>query len=187
MAANARPLRAVVRDAVQRAWQRAIEAGTLPALPAEAQGLQVEVERPGDPVHGDFASNLALKLARPYRRSPLEIARALADALRATDAGDHATMDSGDADALFRSVEVAPPGFVNLVLADEVVAESVAAVLRAGPAYGRVQAALPQRFDVEFVSANPTGPLHVGNARGAFVGDFLCRILDAAGHDVFRE
>jgi arginyl-tRNA synthetase len=182
MAANAPPLRGVVRDAIQRAWQRAIEAGTLPALPADAQGLQVEVERPADPVHGDFASNLALKLARPYRRPPLEIARALADSLRTTRARDDETTEP-----LFRSVEVAAPGFVNLVLADEVVAESVAEVLRAGTGYGRVQAALPQGFDVEFVSANPTGPLHVGNARGAFVGDFLCRILDAAGHKVTRE
>jgi arginyl-tRNA synthetase len=172
----------VVRDAIRRAWEHAVEAGTLPAVPAEAQGLQVEVERPADPVHGDFASNLALKLARPYRRPPLEIARTLADSLRTTRARDDETTEP-----LFRSVEVAAPGFVNLVLADEVVAESVAEVLRAGPAYGRVQAALPQGFDVEFVSANPTGPLHVGNARGAFVGDFLCRILDAAGHAVTRE
>jgi arginyl-tRNA synthetase len=183
MAVHTPPLRGVVRNAIQRAWQRAIEAGTLPALPAEAESLRVEVDRPADPAHGDFASNLALKLARPYRLPPLLIARALADALQSTDTGRAGTTTM----SLFRSVEVAPPGFLNVVLADEVVAASVAEVLRAGPGYGRLQSSEPHRFDVEFVSANPTGPLHVGNARGAFVGDFLCRILDAAGHEVTRE
>jgi arginyl-tRNA synthetase len=176
------PMRRIVRDAVRRAWDQAIQAGTLPPLPAGAPAVDVEVERPADPAHGDFASNLALKLARPYGRPPTAIAAALASALEASVPGT----SSGDR-PLFRSIEAAPPGFLNLALSDAIVADHVAQILRAGPAYGRLQADVPHRFDVEFVSANPTGPLHVGNARGAFVGDFLSRILAAAGHEVTRE
>jgi arginyl-tRNA synthetase len=143
----------------------------------------VEIERPADPSHGDFASNLALQLARPYRRPPMAIAGALAAQLEGG-------ADSGDEPPgapLLRSVAVAPPGFLNLTLDDAFISAHVARILEAGEAYGRVRAGVRERIDVEFVSANPTGPLHVGNARGAFVGDFLSRILEAAGHAVTRE
>ena len=210
------PVRTVLRELVRAAWQRATEAGELRA-PDDAGGavdgtsreafreaLDVEIERPADPSHGDFASNLALKLARPYRRSPMEIARVLAAALddqRDADAagggsvglsgggpGDEAGDGSSDGPGWpLASVTVAPPGFLNLVLDRRFVTRSVAGILQAGERYGTVEAAEAHRFDVEFVSANPTGPLHVGNARGAFVGDFLSRILTAAGHEVTRE
>ena len=178
-AASPPPIRTIVREAVRSAWQRAIDAGTLPAPPSEGPWLEVEVERPADPAHGDFASNLALKLARPYRRPPLEIAQAIATAL------DGAL--GAITPALLRAAAAAAPGFLNLTLDDAFVARQVGEILRAGERYGRVTAAPAQRIDVEFVSANPTGPLHVGNARGAFVGDFLCRILEAGGHAVTRE
>ncbi len=100
-------IRPQVRDAVRRAWDAAVAAGALPALGAEAEAPAVGIERPSNPAFGDFATNLAMKLARPLRRSPLDIAGALAEALRA----------GPDAD-LFASIEVAKPGFVNLRLAD---------------------------------------------------------------------
>jgi arginyl-tRNA synthetase len=175
------PVRTALRELVQAAWRRAIEAGELPAL--DVSTAEVEIERPADPSHGDFASNLAMQLARPYRRAPMDIAEAIAAQLEKV--GDTRYAPPGP--RLLRSVAVAPPGFLNLSLDEAFVGAHVARIIEAGTAYGRVQAVERQRVDVEFVSANPTGPLHVGNARGAFVGDFLSRILEAAGHVVTRE
>ncbi|HEX2753922.1 MAG TPA: arginine--tRNA ligase [Candidatus Limnocylindrales bacterium] len=172
------PIRTQVREAVARAWQRAIEAE---ALPIVEDGLPVvEIERPASPDHGDFAASLALKLARPYRRAPLDIARALADAI-AADAADAASASP------IASVDVAPPGFLNLRLTDTALEGTVATVLVDPAGWGRVPAVRPRTVNVEFVSANPTGPLTIGNARGAFVGDLLCRVLEAGGQAVTRE
>jgi arginyl-tRNA synthetase len=172
-------LRSRTAAAMDRAWARAVESGALPAMPADVTPPALEVDRPGDPDHGDLATNLALKLARPYRRSPLEIARTLADALMA-DATSHPDSPIG-------SVSVAPPGFVNIRIADAALEEMLAGVLARPDDWGRVAVAEPRHVDVEFVSANPTGPLHIGNARGAFVGDLLSRVLEAGGHRVTRE
>jgi arginyl-tRNA synthetase len=174
------PIRTQVRDAVGRAWQKAIEAGDLPPLDAAAPPIEVEVERPANAEHGDFASNLAMKLARPYRRAPLEIATALAAAI-AADADDPGVATP------IAAVETAPPGFLNLRLTDEALGATVRSVLADGVAWGRVPPVRPRRVNVEFVSANPTGPLTIGNARGAFVGDLLCRVLEAGGQTVTRE
>jgi arginyl-tRNA synthetase len=169
-------LRARVRAAVEQAWADAVTAGRLPAIDDPAAAPAVEVERPANAAFGDFATNLALKLARPLRRSPLEIAEALAEALR------------GEAGAgLIAAAEVARPGFVNLRIADAAYEGLVAGILAAPAAWGRIPAVNPRRVNVEFVSANPTGPLTVGNARGAFVGDLLCRVLEAGGQAVTRE
>ncbi len=172
------PLRARARDAVGAAWERAVASGTLPAAPEHAELPAVEIERPAKPEHGDLATGLAMKLARPYRMPPLRIAQALADEL-ATAVGEPGSVIAG--------VAVAPPGFLNLRLSDGALEGLVAGVLAAPEAWGRVRATTPRRVNVEFVSANPTGPLHIGNARGAFVGDLLCRVLEAAGHQVTRE
>ncbi len=143
-------------------------------------GPQVEVERPADPVHGDFASNLAMKLARPYRMAPLAIATALAAELTAEAADDPASP--------IVAAEVAAPGFLNLRLRDDALEATVAAILADPSSWGRTAAEGSGRsVNVEFVSANPTGPLHVGNARGAFIGDLLSRVLEAGGQRVTRE
>jgi arginyl-tRNA synthetase len=174
-------LRTRTREAVERAWAQALASGALPPVPADQPVPTVEIVRPDNPEHGDFASNLALKLARPLRRNPMAIADSIAEELRRDP---HAENPIG-------SVEVAPPGFLNLRLAPSAVLGAVDAALAAGPAFGRVTtpgaATRPLRVNVEFVSANPTGPLHIGNARGAFVGDLLCRVLEAAGQQVTRE
>ena len=175
------PNRERARLAVERAWARAVASGALPAPPAAPDGVElpaVEVERPAKPEHGDLATGLAMKLARPCRMAPLRIAEAIAAELAA---------EAGAAGSPIASVEVAPPGFLNIRLADEALEELVAGVLANPGSWGRVRAEKPRRVNVEFVSANPTGPLHIGNARGAFVGDLLCRVLEAAGHDVARE
>jgi arginyl-tRNA synthetase len=172
------PIRTQVRTAVGRAWQRAIETGELPAI---EEGLpEVDIERPAKPEHGDFAASLAMKLARPYRRSPLDIAGVLAAAI-ADDVADTGT------DSPIDSVEVAAPGFLNLRLTDRALEQAIGAILADPAGWGRVPAVRPRTVNVEFVSANPTGPLTIGNARGAFVGDLLCRVLEAGGQQVTRE
>ena len=172
------PIRTQVRDAVERAWQQAVDAGTLPRLPDDAERPTISVERPAHLDHGDLASNLAMKLARPYRRGPLDIARALATEI---------ARDAAAGQSPIASVEVAPPGFLNLRLADRTLESTVGAILADPAAWGRVPAVRPRTVNVEFVSANPTGPLTIGNARGAFVGDLLCRVLEAGGQAVTRE
>jgi arginyl-tRNA synthetase len=172
------PLRSRVRAAIEAAWERAVAAGTLPAATDGAPLPGVEIARPASEEHGDLASNLALKLARPYRRAPLDIAAALA-----------AEIERGATDPAspIASVQVAPPGFLNLRLSDHVLEETIGSILTAPEAWGRVAPVRPRRVNVEFVSANPTGPLTIGNARGAFIGDLLCRILEAGGQAVTRE
>jgi arginyl-tRNA synthetase len=169
-------LRARVRAAVEQAWADAVTAGRLPALEDAAAAPRVEIERPANPAFGDFATNLAMKLARPLRRSPLEIAEALATSMR-----------DGPAASLIASAEVARPGFLNLRVTDDAFAGVVKEILTEPGTWGRIPAVHPRRVNVEFVSANPTGPLTVGNARGAFVGDLLCRVLEAGGQQVTRE
>ncbi len=174
------PLRSLVRDAIDHAWSRAVAAGSLPAVPDAAQAPLAQVERPADSSHGDFASTLAMKLARPYRMAPLAIATALADELRREAA------ETPDGTPI-ASAEVAMPGFLNLRLTDRALEATIAAALAQPEAWGRVATIRPRSVNVEFVSANPTGPLHIGNARGAFVGDLLCRVLEAGGQRVTRE
>jgi arginyl-tRNA synthetase len=131
----------------------------------------VHVERPNDPSHGDFATNVALANARTFRRDPREVAENVVEAL----------------DAPFvRQAEVAGPGFVNFWLSPEVLWEEIATLLRDGEEYGRKEPS-GEPVQIEFVSANPTGPLHVGHGRHAAYGDSLARILEAAGGYVSRE
>jgi arginyl-tRNA synthetase len=133
----------------------------------------IEIARPQAAEHGDFSTNLAMQLARQLKRAPRDIANDLVAALAA--------------DELISRAEVAGPGFVNVWLQPRHVEHSVDAIRRQGLDYGRTQTASPRSINVEFVSANPTGPLTVGNARGAFVGDLLCRVLEATGQKVTRE
>ncbi len=171
-------VRSQIRAAIERAWERAVTAATLPAMPAGDARVEVEVERPADPEHGDLATNVAMRLARPYRLAPMAIASALAAELAA---------DSATADTLIERVDVAPPGFINLRLADRALEGPLTAALGDPAAWGRSVTTEPRIVNVEFVSANPTGPLHVGNARGAFIGDMLSRVLEAGGQRVTRE
>jgi arginyl-tRNA synthetase len=174
------PLRTQVRAALERARDRAVEAGALPAAALGDDAATVEIERPADPLHGDLASNLAMKLARPCRMAPLAIASALKEELeREIEVDASATP--------IATVDVAPPGFINLRLADRALEGLVDAVLASPEAWGTVEPVRPRRVNVEFVSANPTGPLTIGNARGAFIGDLLSRVLEAGGQEVTRE
>ena len=178
------PIRSQVRDAVERAWSRAVASGALPPSPEGVELPAVDVERPANPDHGDLAASIAMKLARPYRRAPLDIARAIATEIEA-DIGS--TGQAGDGRSPIASVDVAPPGFLNVRVSDDALAGTVRSVLRDPDGWGRKTTDRPRRVNVEFVSANPTGPLTIGNARGAFVGDLLSRVLEAGGQTVTRE
>jgi arginyl-tRNA synthetase len=171
------PIRSQVRHAVERAWQRAIDRGALPPLAGDAEPPTVDVERPANAERGDLASNLAMKLARPYRRGPLDIARAVADEI---------AVETAEGTSPIASVEVAAPGFLNLRLSDGVLKRTVGAILADPAGWGHVPPVRPRTVNVEFVSANPTGPLTIGNARGAFIGDLLSRVLEAGGQSVTR-
>ncbi len=143
------------------------------ALPAGLDLGAVSVEPPREAGHGDAACNAALVLAREARRKPREIAALLAARLE-----EHAAL---------RAVEVAGPGFVNLRLTDEFWRARLGELLAAGPGYGAEDLGGGRRVNVEYVSANPTGPLHVGHARGAVVGDALANLLAHMGFAVTRE
>jgi arginyl-tRNA synthetase len=171
-------VRARVREAIEAAWVAAVAAGSLPAVPGDQASPAVEIARPAKAEHGDLATNLAMKLARPLRRPPLAIAEAIAERLAAAAAQPGSPIASAAA---------AAPGFINLQLSDAVLEETIDAILAAPAAWGQVAPIRPRSVNVEFVSANPTGPLTIGNARGAFIGDLLCRILEAGGQRVTRE
>ncbi|MDA8232240.1 MAG: arginine--tRNA ligase [Magnetospirillum sp.] len=142
-------------------------------LPAGLDTAKVTAEPPREAEHGDVATNAAMVLSKPAGMKPRDLA-----ALLAAELGAHPAVTA---------VEVAGPGFINLRLADEFWADRLADVLRAGQAYGDSQAGRGQRVNVEYVSANPTGPMHIGHARGAVVGDALAALLDKAGFSVARE
>ena len=160
---------AELSTAVRAAVQAAVDAGDLTVPVPEA----VKVERPKVREHGDYATSVALQLAKPAGRPPREVAEAVAAHLR-------------DVEGIAK-VDVAGPGFLNITLDSAAQGELARTVVTAGPAYGRTTTMAGQRLNLEFVSANPTGPLHLGHVRWAAVGDALGRILQAAGAEVTTE
>ncbi|WP_028293723.1 arginine--tRNA ligase [Oceanobacter kriegii] len=141
-------------------------------LPADFEP-RIQIENTRDKAHGDLATNLAMMLAKPAGKKPRDLADLLVAAL--------------PENTLVEKVEIAGPGFINFFLSQESTASLVKAVLEAGDAYGRNNSGEGKKVQVEFVSANPTGPLHIGHGRGAAVGDCICRLLEANGWDVTRE
>ncbi len=154
-----------LRDAIHSAQESGdIAFTTLP---------EVVIERPQDPAHGDFASGIALKLARSVRMSPLQLAHIIVRRLEPV--GEIA------------SISVAAPGFINFAVKRDWLVELIPTILNAADTYGNVAVGAGKSVQVEFVSANPTGPLHVGHGRGAVLGSTLANVLEAAGFEVQRE
>ncbi len=141
-------------------------------IPSDASP-EIAVTRTRDASHGDFATNLAMQLAKPARRKPREIAEALVAALPASD--------------FIRETAIAGPGFINFFVTEDEQSAVIGRVLRGGADYGRSEVGAGTRVQVEFVSANPTGPLHVGHGRGAALGATIANLLVATGFDVQRE
>ena len=170
---NYNPRAALLAEAkalLEQAAKAAMADGSLP----EAELPAFIVEIPADPKNGDVASNLAMAGARTFRKAPRMIAEAITAHLPALD------------DTAFDRVEIAGPGFINLYAS---LSWFTGVVLAASTneAYGRTDFGKGQRYNVEFVSANPTGPMHIGNARGGALGDCLAAVLDWAGYEVTRE
>ena len=143
----------------------------------EGSDLQptILLERPRDPSHGDIACNIAMQIAKPLRKNPREIAQAVVANLEAQN------------NPLISAVEIAGPGFINIRIATAAKQSVVKTVLQQGATYGQSQRGAGQKVVVEFVSANPTGPLHVGHGRQGALGDALAALLDVQGYDVSRE
>ena len=159
-----------VKQAVMEAVGRAIAAGELPEQPIPP----FTVEIPADRSHGDFATNAAMVSARAFRMAPVKIGEAILRHLDLTG-------------FYLESCEMAGAGFLNFTLSNRFYADILADIRALGEEYGRSDYGKGKRVDVEFVSANPTGPMHIGNARGGALGDCLSNVLDAAGFAVTRE
>lgn len=159
-----------INEILLNAYEKAAEAGILP----QGAELKGTVEIPKDTQNGDYAANHAMTGAKALRMAPRKIAEALAE---------NAQLDG----TWFTSIEVAGPGFINFRLSDKWYADVMAAVDSEGMDYGRINVGQGRKLMVEFVSANPTGPMHMGNARGGVLGDALASVLDRAGYNVWRE
>lgn len=167
----------IVKEAEEQLYQcileamgRCVSAGTLPAEPVPAFNIEV----PADVSHGDYSSNAAMVCARAFRMAPVKIAGAILGELDLSG-------------TYFDKAEMAGPGFLNFFLNQRFFACVLEDVKACGDAYGRSDYGKGKKIMVEYISANPTGPMHMGNARGGALGDCLASVLDYAGYDVFRE
>ena len=164
---------AIIRDLIVEKVQRAVEEARRGGVLLLDTLPPIAVEHPANPEHGDFATGLPLRLARATRINPMKIAEEL---VKLVSLGEEV-----------ERVWVAPPGFINFHLRDGWLAGQVEAIREAGHRYGSIEAGAGRSVIVEFVSVNPTGPVHVGHTRGAVLGSTLARVLDAAGYSVTRE
>lgn len=159
-----------VKETVMNALGRLVAEGKIEAVPLPA----FNVERPADVSHGDFSCNAAMASAKALRNNPRAIGQMIADA---------AVLDG----TVFEKIEVAEPGFLNFFISPLWFNETVGEVISSGSDYGKTELGKGKRVLVEFVSANPTGPMHIGNARGGALGDSLSSVLQFAGYEVERE
>lgn len=160
-----------VNGLIRSSMEKAMANGQLP----QADLPNYSVEIPGDTAHGDFATNAAMVSARSFRNAPAKIAAILLE-----------NMDFATA-AYVEKAEIAGPGFINFFVKDAWFAATVSGILEAGKEYGRSDYGKGEKVMIEFVSANPTGPMHMGNARGGAIGDCLAAAMDACGYDVTKE
>lgn len=157
-------------EAIESAVKSAIESGDLP----QADIPKFIIEKPADKKNGDFSSNIAMAGARAFHQAPRMIAEAIVK---------NFSLDGGYIDRC----EIAGPGFINFYLSNKYYSDVLKDIVASGDSYGRSDYGEGKKILVEFVSANPTGPMHIGNARGGAIGDCLASVLDAAGYDVQRE
>jgi len=162
-------LKQTITDLLNKAVKEAQKAGKLPAFAPP----ETAIEHPQNPEHGDYSSSLALKLAREAHMKPLDIAKAVINFISPSPE--------------IEKVEVAPPGFINFTLKNEWLSKQVDAILSEGKTYGNIALGKSKKIQIEFVSVNPTGPIHVGHGRGAVLGSTLCNIMNAGGYDVTKE
>ncbi|WP_085994008.1 arginine--tRNA ligase [Oceanobacillus senegalensis] len=164
-----------VLEQTEDTLKQEIEAAVLKANLATKEELpEIILEKPKDKAHGDFAANIAMQLARIAKKAPRQIADDIINNIDQTKAS-------------IEKVEVAGPGFINFFMKNDFLGDIIPTILDADSEYGKTNSGNGESVQVEFVSVNPTGDLHLGHARGAAYGDVLCNVLDAAGYDVERE
>jgi len=163
----------LVRDTIANAVAAALEKANRDGVINADSIPDIEIERPNNPEHGDFATNLPLRLARAARANPLQLAQLITERIESSSEID--------------SVAAAPPGFINFKLSESWLRQQVESVRAAGDSFGASDIGAGLKVMVEFVSVNPTGPVHVGHTRGAVLGSALANALEAAGYDVTRE
>ncbi|MFC7319393.1 arginine--tRNA ligase [Halobacillus campisalis] len=164
----------IVEQTEQKLKDEIVRAVKEAGLASDEEMPVVVLEQPKDKSHGDYATNMAMQLARVAKKNPRQIAEELVEKFDRSKAS-------------IEKMEVAGPGFINFYMNNEYLTDLVPTILEAEENYGRTEIGKGHKIQVEFVSANPTGTLHLGHARGAAVGDSLCNVLDAAGYDVSRE
>jgi arginyl-tRNA synthetase len=162
-------LKQKIADLVAKAMKEAQKAGKLPSFNLP----EIVIEHPQNPEHGDYSSSLALKTAREARMKPMDIATAIAGFVAPSPE--------------IEKLNVAPPGFINFTLKNDWLSKQVDVILAEGKTYGNIDVGKGKKIQIEFVSINPTGPLHVGNGRGAVLGSTLCNVMTAAGYEVTKE
>jgi arginyl-tRNA synthetase len=162
-------LKQTITNLLKEAITRAQKAGKLP----QTSIPEIVIEHPQKPEHGDYASSISLKLARATRVNPMTIAKEIARLIAPAPE--------------IAKVSVAPPGFINFTIKDQWLTQQVGAILEAGDTYGNIELGQGKRVQIEFVSVNPTGPLHVGHGRGAILGSTLANVLTSAGYRVEKE
>ena len=163
----------LVKDTVAAIVTAALEQANRDGAISVDTAPDIEIDRPNNPEHGDFATNLPLRLARAARANPMQLAQLIAERI-----------EPGPEIA---SLEPAPPGFINFKLSDEWLQQQVETVIAAGVGFGAAEVGAGRKVMVEFVSVNPTGPVHVGHTRGAVLGSALANTMQAAGYEVTRE
>ena len=163
----------LVKDTVAAIVAAALERANRDGVISVDTAADIEIERPNNPEHGDFATNLPLRLARAARANPMQLAQLIAERIQPGPE--------------IASVDPAPPGFINFKLSDQWLQQQVEAVIAAGDGFGSAEAGAGRKVMVEFVSVNPTGPVHVGHTRGAVLGSALANTMQAAGYEVTRE
>ena len=163
----------IVKNEIVKLFENAIEEAAREGRIPDGQRPQVKIEYPKEERFGDYSSPFALEAARVFRRSPLEIGGIIASYMERSDMVERA--------------EVAKPGFVNLFLSPEYLYRIMNAIVEERDSYGRNSKGSPRRVNIEFVSANPTGPLNIVSARAAAIGDTLAKLLEASGDEVDRE
>lgn len=163
----------IIYNKVLKALEECVKRGDFGTIPPPDLALRHQVSQPKQEAHGDYASNIALMLSGPLRRKPREIGEVLAEEL--------------EKDPLFQKIDVAGPGFLNFFISNAYWQDNLRVILDKAGDYGRLDVGRGQKVLVEYVSANPTGPLHVGHGRGAAIGDSLARILSFAGFSVETE
>jgi arginyl-tRNA synthetase len=162
-------LKQTITELLTKAIVAAQQAGKLPTVTLP----EIIIERPQNPEHGDYASSISLKLARAIGTSPLKIAGEIAGFITPS--------------AEINSVTIAPPGFINFTLKSDWLTQQVESILDSGNTFGNIDLGQGKQIQIEFVSLNPTGPLHVGHGRGAVLGSTLCNVMTASGYNVVKE